>query len=787
MRRLIWAMALGLSGVAHAQQQDAGARLARLEQSASELETSLTQSNPVQEDRATVAERRLIKAQVLYGVGSYDDAAILLYDVVERSKGTRSYPDALFYLADSLFKKGDNLLAREYFHRLIDELGGRAPPDGKALERLVELVIRTKDAARIQDYLARLDRLSGPKSDSVPYVRGKYAYSAGKYDEALAFFGAVPAGSTYALQAKYFIGVAHAAKGDLAAAAKAFLAVTRETPKGKDEETVVELSRLALGRVYYERDQVDEAVEAYQAISRRSPAFGDALQEIAWVYVKGKQYDRALRALELLQLANPKASEAAEMRILEGNLRLRKGQAIGTQGLGNTTEEYDKATKAFEGTLGTYEQSKDEIDRLLKQHGDRKAFFAALTGRAGDALDVQVEVPKVALEAVREDPQAKRVLGVTKTLDEVKTDLDDVSRVIARVERAVGSPSRVRIFPDLASRRARATEIQEGLVRLRTSLANDERVLLLGSLSPSEQSELTRATAARDQLARRLAALPNSGDGYEERMRKAREAVDNVDKRAKEVEVTLYSLDAQLTALERYYATAPGAKMTAADFERESKALRDQVEALRKQLDELHHEIELASDEAGIGDELAIEERELRRQLEGAIKAEHAVLARAAARAGGDSAGRVRTIEDLLARADNVDKTVSRVNTRIDQLVEVQLREVKVTIAEEKANLVTYQGQLGAYNGETQTVGSEVAGDSFQRVSRKFKDIVVRSDVGLLDVSWAQKEQAQKYSDRLRIDYAREKNTLDAEFRDVLGPEKKPEELQAPPKQEKKP
>ena len=787
MRHVIWALALSLGSAAHAQQNDPGARLTRLEQGATELETSLSQSNPVNENKATVAERRLIKAQVLYGVGSYDDAAILLYDVVERSKGTRSYPDALFYLADSLFKKGDNLLAREYFHKLIDELGERSPHYSKALERLVELVIRTKDATRIQDYLTRLDRLTGPKSDSVPYVRGKYAYSAGKYDEALAFFGTVPAGSTYALQAKYFIGVSHAAKGDLAAAAKAFLGVTRETPKGKDEETIVELSRLALGRVYYERDQVDEAVEAYQAISRRSPAFGDALKEIAWVYVKGKQYDRALRALELLQLADPKAAVSPEIRILEGNLRLRKAQAIGNQGVGNTAEEYAKADKAFDQTGTTYEQSKNEIDKALKQHGDRKAFFAALTGRAGDALDVQVEVPKTAIEAVREEPEAKRVIGVTKTLDEVKTDLDDVTKVIARVERAVGSPSRVRIFPDLASRRARAIEIQEGLVRLRTSLANDERGLVFATLSAGEQSELTRLTGQRDQLQKRLTAMPNSGDAYEERMRKAREAVDNVDKRAKEVEVTIYSLEAQLTAVERYYASAPGTKMTAADFEREAKGLRAEVAALRKQLDDFHREIELVGDEAGIGDELAIEEREVRLKLADAIRAEHAVLARAASRPAGDGAGRVRTIEDLLARADNVDKTVARVNSRIDELVEVQLREVKITIAEEKANLVTYQGQVGTYNGETAVVGSDVAFDSFGRVSKKFKDIVVRSDVGLIDVSWAQKEQAQKYSDRLRIDYAREKNTLDAEFRDVLGPEKKPDELQPPIKEEKKP
>jgi tetratricopeptide (TPR) repeat protein len=538
--------------------------------------------------------------------------------------------------------------------------------------------------------------------------------------------------------------------------------------------------------VFYERDQTQEAIDAYQAISRRSPAFGDALQEIAWVYVKAKQYDRALRALELLQLASPKASDLPEIRLLEGNLRLRKAQGMGTEGLGNTTEEYAKATKLFEQTRDVYEKSKDEIDKLLAAHGDRKAYFNAVTGKGGEALDVQVEVPKAALDAVREEPEAGRVVVVTKTLDEVRAELDDAAKGIARLERAVASPSRVRIFPDLASRRAQAEEIHEGLVRIRTSLGNDERVLVVGKLSAAEQGELQRVQGQREGLTRKLAALPNSGDGYEERVRKAREAVEDVDKRAKEVEVFLYSLDAQMVALERYYATAPGKKMTPEQFERERKPIRDDIAALRAQLESFHHDTELLADEAGIGDELAVEEQDLRRQLDEAIRAEHTLVARAAARAGGDEAARVQAIESLLARADNVEKAMARVNGRIDQAVEGQLREVKVAIAEEKAELVGYQQQLASYDGETVDVGSDVVAGSFGRVAKKFKDIVVRSDVGLVDVPWAQVEQAQKFSDRLRIDFAREKTMLDAEFHDVLTDEKPAES--APPKpQEKQP
>src|SRR5262249_2340489 len=155
-------------------------------------------------------------------------------------------------------------------------------------------------------------------------------------------------------------------------------------------------------------------------------------------------------------------------------------------------------------------------------------------------------------------------------------------------------------------------------------------------------------------------------------------------------------------------------------------------------------------------------------QLDVQVKAEHALVARAASRAGGDEGTRVQAIEALLARADNVDKAVARVNGRIDTAGEGQLREGEGAIAGEKGAGGGCQQQVASYDGETVDVGSDVVQGSFGRVAKKFKDIVVRSDVGLLDVTWAQKEQSQKFSDRLRIDFAREKNTLDAEFRDVL-------------------
>ena len=50
-----------------------------------------------------IADRRLIDAQVLYELKNYEAASIILFDVVEKYPNSPAYPEALYYLADSLY------------------------------------------------------------------------------------------------------------------------------------------------------------------------------------------------------------------------------------------------------------------------------------------------------------------------------------------------------------------------------------------------------------------------------------------------------------------------------------------------------------------------------------------------------------------------------------------------------------------------------------------------------------------------------------------------------------
>jgi TolA-binding protein len=253
---------------------------------------------------ADEARRHYIEAQVAYGTGNYADASILLFDVVERFPGDHVYNDAVFLLADSLYMRGANLTARKYFRQVVDQFGESDPNYPKSVERLLELSLRLQDQEGVPDLLARLDRIpAGRALASGPYVRAKFQYFTGDYAGAAAAFGNIPESNEFYFQARYFLAAAQIAQDDLAGAVKTLYDLLKVQPKDKKQQRVVELTHMALGRLHYTRDQPTEAIDQYLMVSRHSDLFDDALYEVAFVYVRAKQFDKALRALELLEMA----------------------------------------------------------------------------------------------------------------------------------------------------------------------------------------------------------------------------------------------------------------------------------------------------------------------------------------------------------------------------------------------------------------------------------------------------------------------------------------------------
>ena len=122
----------------------------------------------------------------------------------------------------------------------------------------------------------------------------------------------------------------------------------------------------------------------------------------------------------------------------------------------------------------------------------------------------------------------------------------------------------------------------------------------------------------------------------------------------------------------------------------------------------------------------------------------------------------------LTRKADGIAVQLDRATVKIDGIVEEALVEVNSMLADEKAKLSAYTQEYANYDGESHVLGGEVLGMAFGVVAKKLYEVLIRSDVGLVDVAWSVKESADGVLRRLTLDQARETRTLDSEFADVI-------------------
>jgi tetratricopeptide (TPR) repeat protein len=750
-----------------------GKRLADYEAEVQKLGSGIRRPEHVGKARTSdLVTRRIIDAQVNFGIGNYNDAAVVLYDVVAKHRRHPSWDEALYYLAESLFQKRDNVGSRTHFAQLVEEVGPKSKFYQQGLERLIELTLRLQDAEGVEKWLALLDQVPESRMrSSVPYVRGKYEFFRQDYPTAIEWLGRVPQGSEYYFQARYLAGASHIAAGDLGRAGSEFSRLVREKPTRVEDRRVVELSHMALGRIFYERDQPSRAIDQYLMISRRSDLFDEVLYEVAWVYVKSGEYRRALRALELLALADPDSARLPDVKILEGNLRIRSAQAAAEEGLGRASEQYEGALAAFEGLRDSYGQPRDELLRVMQEHEDPRVFMAQVTRRHSDSFETHATLPEVVAAWLRQEPDMKRVVGIEDDLGEIADDIAEAELTIERLERALSAPSRVNIFPSLAERRTRSTEILEDLFQIRIQLATHERARVTSHATPEERAQLERLQARRQEVARRLAALPDAEVAYGSRLDRARRQYDQLDQRAAEVSTAIDITRAQIVALQVFLADEGAKELAREDVEAvhaELHKLRAEIDQARRELDQVRREALVARDQAGTGDEVARRADILRDQLRQALDEEHRYLSRIVAKMGGADRAKAEQIGALTGRANAITGRLDRLNETIDAIVEEALVEVRESLTEEKGRLAAYRREFSNYEVESRDLGGEVLGIGFDAVAKKFYEVLLRSDVGVVDVAWSLREAADRLARKLTLDQARERRTLDADFSDVL-------------------
>ena len=706
-------------------------------------------------DRADAARRRLLDAQVLFELQDWARASILFLDTVEQYPQSAVHDEALFYLAESLLELRNLRSARASYQELAAR--PKSTYHYGALGRLVEIALRTGETDGVHELIRRMgDLAADPTKAGAPYVRAKFLYFRESSEEAIAAFDAIPDDHPYGRHARYFAAVCRVKKGDLDGAAKIFERAIKLAPRSDGERHVLELARLGLGRVHYERGGLRQAVTAYQSVAQTSEVFATALQEIAWVYVRDKQFENALRALDLLLLARPDGPETPEVSVLQGNLLIR-------------TKQFDRAKRLFSATSERYGPQYRELHARMGQETDPLSYLdELLAGRVVAAATPVVRMPRLAAIWAREQPDVQRALDLLEDVAQFERDLAESESILERLEPALRGPARARIFPDLAAGLTRSARLAKRLAAARTRLLELQRDGIGTAASPQERDALGALAAQRRQIEARIEALPRAVSERESRDQRVRGGYEAAGKRLAELSGRIGNLSGQLAAMERYVADNRVTGEEAASFARQAEGIRALITTLTEEERQLRSALgegrrTVGADDASVGDGT-----KLLRRREEILADERRRLVGISSRMDGPAQQRGRRVDDLLGRAATAQAALDRFAEAIEERIEQRLVGIRATLEAERQALAQQRAEVTATASEARQAAAAVARGSFDRVLQRFRDVSVMGEVGLLDVAWALKQDRSEAVSRLIQEQKTELQILEEGFEGVV-------------------
>jgi len=731
-----------------------------------ESDTQRLMANPVRPHDLksnTFVEERLTDGELYLRLEDYLRAAILLMDIVEHYPTHRAYPEALFLLGESLFFAGDYLGARKRYAEVIDRSSDPAfsPYLQMALSRLIEIAIHTRDFREVDGYFARLEALpSSTLSVTTAYFRAKYLYNRavpiddvlngppnaaiqgvdqGRLEQARKGLIAIPSGTEFSLRSKYFVGTIHTLRGEYLDAIAAFHGVLGHDPANEQERQVVELTYLALGRLYYETDQLEQALEAYRAVEQTSPHFDEALYELAWNYIRMGDAVQAERALEVLSVAAPDSALNADGKVLRGDLLARTGR-------------YDEAEVVFDEVRTTFGPIRDDLARTRQEHPDLHAYFRTVVRENLDHFDIDDFLPESARRWIDLEGDYERALEVLADLSEAKQLVQETDELAQRIKAALSAPNRVSVFSDLRRQRERTTGLRNRAARARGTLINGET-----QVQGDRRGEVARVRARRRELQAEVMKMPVETEDFIDRDFEKLEEYRVAERDLQGLRVEILGLEARIVASRTGLAAVDPEKV-------DPKALRAQldrheveVKEYEEQLTWLRRRLEVGRLHVGVGDKRYQADDTERTKFINLVDRERELVGSGGP--GYDAAfSRVAAVERQLDQRDA--EVAARVQRRVAEMLAV--------VDEETANLARYRVALGSLEGETEDVVGAITYLNFNRVHDRFHDLVLRADVGKIDVSWARREDHRLRIDALTRERARELQALDDEFRDVM-------------------
>jgi tetratricopeptide (TPR) repeat protein len=715
------------------------------------------------------AAQRVAAGDLLLRTGDYDRAVETLSKVLELYRrgevSEDACADATFLIAEAYFQSSQYQSARRHFREIFDKASQSAFQSyaGRSISRLVDIALRTNDLDSLDYVFAHLASL--PVTDangSLAYARAKALFARHSLNDAQNAVAAVPSGSEYAFQGQYLLGVilTKAATQQTnpqlsgtqkyGAAIDQFRRVARMPATTPEQKHVVDLAWMAVGRLCYEAEAYPEAAEAYSHVSRQSPEFSTMLNELAWVYVRVGDFERAQRALEVLSIADPSNLDIADGSLLRADLLLRSG-------------EFDKALTLYRSVRGRFDPIRDQVDHFILTTADPASYYDRLT--ADPDVQTDDKLPPLALAWAREQAEDQNVFVVIDDVNRSRELVKQSRRLASRLNGVLAVPTRAKAFPEIRAGLEHTLSLLNKLGKARVSLGQgiDEKA---GDVS----GELASVRQERRSLQKQLLGMPVTSAEFAHRDDAGVRQWDQVSQSLQQLTIEADKLRAMVNALKRVLKQGDNLGVTADAATRERFGLeidaneRD-LEGYEQRIAQYRDAIENGRIQSGFGDQRYIDDDAARRRFRDLLTREAALCA---AGQDKDAAEYARSIQPILARADAIDLRLEGTQSELERQATAQADVLRGKIADELGSVEVHAATLDQVDQEARVLVGQVAMKAFAAVRERLKSIVLRADVGIVQEAWELREEQALRVRTLQRERAREEQMLNDELREVL-------------------
>jgi len=711
---------------------------------------------PVERRDSEFYEKKLSLAQILHFAKDYQSSAVVLFDLVGDSgfKSQPIYEEALNMLADSLYQIKDYYGARQYYLELARQ--GSAKFTQNALIRLIEISSETGDFEGIEEYSNLIKQVQSQSiASDVYYLLGKSLYKKGDISRAIDTLELVGTTSDRYTQARYLIGTILVVKGRMADALRAFEVVTAFSARTKADRQIQDMAWLAIGRIFYEMGKLNEATEAYQRIDRDSASFDESVYEVAWIHIKSGEYEKALRDIEILCLSTDETPLIVQAGVLRGNLLIKLGR-------------YDEAEKVFQEVTERFGPMKDNLKGLIVRSDDPIRFFEKLAGQGMEQVEAQANLPALVVNWTSKDLDVTKAMGVAKNLGTSRKDIDESMKIADRLLATLEGENRINMFPALKEAKIRGNQVKVEIDDVRRSLNIIEDELISDYVSQSEKGQLAEVRQKRQALEKQVDQMPRTEIEYKSRASVVASRVRDLETQAFEMGLEIESLRAQLTAIDAWFYQSQG---TRDDEESEVKLFHQNVKNEWESLNKINQEqknliayIDREKAMMGLVTDMTVDER-VRSAYRDAMDAEKLLMQKFRERLTGKAAVVSSRMDSLYSRIKALYMDLDKFDIDLNSKVIAKARDERTKILAEKRLLEGFNSEANMVEGETQTLVGRIALNGFRRTYRKFFDLVLQADVGIIDVVWDEEEAETRKIMKLQTDLGSEMKSINEQMR----------------------